>query len=574
MPDISSSTFQPKARQPYIHPSTSFSGSLSHQIQPQVHGPNASHSWKDVPLHVANGNGNGNANGTANGHGVGNGTSVTDGQGSMDGLNGTNNGRRASSPSLSTGRRPPLSSTLSNASSSTGSLGSLKSSPLSSMFRFASDLLPSSVKSSSVGVAGNVKFILLCSLWYMSSAISSNTGKAIFNVFKFPVTLTLVQFIFIAFFSWAWTSPVIGMGKLRRPSRQLLRGVLPMAAFQVGGHVFSSVATSRVPVSTVHTIKALSPLFTVLSYRFLFNVSYSSATYMSLVPLTLGVMFACSFDVSASNVFGLVCAFGSTLVFVSSNIFFKKIVPSSSAPSGSSKDDPNGTNAKLDKINLLFYSSSLAFLFMVPLWLYSDALNILADSADRAALVPAPPSRTKTVLYYFVLNGSSHFLQNVLAFTILSSTSPVTYSIASLVKRIVVIVMAIVWFRQTVHPIQALGIGLTFVGLYMYQNAKGEVEKMEKKVRKIEAIRDGSFLPSSNGDAYLMSTEKGSKVAGGPIGGDLIASAFGATSSNDVSRQTGPQFLPPPPSGGLNSSLRNHHPHPPTRLYAAGPIKS
>jgi solute carrier family 35 protein E1 len=28
-----------------------------------------------------------------------------------------------------------------------------------------------------------------------------------------------------------------------------------MAAFQVGGHIFSSLAISRVPVSTVHTIK-------------------------------------------------------------------------------------------------------------------------------------------------------------------------------------------------------------------------------------------------------------------------------------------------------------------------------
>lgn len=222
-------------------------------------------------------------------------------------------------------------------------------------------------------------------------------------------------------------------------------------------------------------------------------------------------MFACSFDVSASNVFGLICAFGSTLVFVSSNIFFKKIVPSSSNSSGvssTSKEDASSTSGRLDKINLLFYSSSLAFLFMVPLWLYSDLHNIIADSARRASMQPPPSDRTRAVLYYFVLNGSSHFLQNVLAFNILSSTSPVTYSIASLVKRIVVILMAIVWFNQRVHPVQAMGIGLTFVGLYMYQNAKGEVDKMEKKVRKIEAIREGSFLPSSTEDAYLMTSER------------------------------------------------------------------
>jgi solute carrier family 35 protein E1 len=374
------------------------------------------------------------------------------------------------------------------------------------------------------------RFSSLCSLWYTSSAVSSNTAKSIFSSgFKFPVTLTLVQFAFIALYCFLWTRPILRMAVLREPTKALVRGVLPMAAFQVFGHVFSSVATSRVPVSTVHTIKvrdplstlvgqalpyqgrldsgtdtfpfiftidpiytqALSPLFTVLSYRFLFNVSYSSSTYIALIPLTLGVMFACSFDVSGSNLFGLICAFGSTLIFVSSNIFFKKIVPSTSGSStASGKDGQATTNARLDKINLLFYSSSLAFTFMIPLFLYNDFLPLLSPNKPK-------PIQTQRVLYYFLLNGTSHFAQNVLAFAILSSTSPVTYSIASLIKRIVVIVMAILWFRQSVHPIQALGITLTFVGLYMYQNAKGEVEKVEKKVRKMEAIREGSFLPTS-----------------------------------------------------------------------------
>lgn len=185
-------------------------------------------------------------------------------------------------------------------------------------------------------------------------------------------------------------------------------------------------------------------------------MSYSASTYVALVPLTLGVMFACSFDISASNYFGLICAFGSTLVFVSSNIFFKKIVPSNTGASAGQKDATAGTNQRLDKINLLFYSSSLAFLFMVPLWFYSDLLPIITESRVRASMVPRPPPRTAHILYYLFLNGTSHFLQNVLAFNILSSTSPVTYSIASLIKRIFVIVMAIVWFRQKVHLIQGL----------------------------------------------------------------------------------------------------------------------
>lgn len=210
-------------------------------------------------------------------------------------------------------------------------------------------------------------------------------------------------------------------------------------------------------------IQALSPLFTVAAYAVLFSVSYSPATYLSLLPLTLGVMLACSSDISASNVLGLVCAFGSTLIFVSQNIFFKKIMPTNAET----------TSNKLDKANLLYFSSSMAFLLMVPVWLYSDAWRLTLPSLR--------------ITFYFFLNGTVHFAQNLLAFAILGSTSPVTYSIASLVKRIAVICLAIIWFKQSVHGTQAIGIALTALGLLMYNNAKRDVEKGEKRMRQAEA---------------------------------------------------------------------------------------
>ncbi|KAH7335488.1 triose-phosphate transporter family-domain-containing protein [Rhizoctonia solani] len=325
--------------------------------------------------------------------------------------------------------------------------------------------------------ASSLRFIGLCALWYLTSALSSNTGKSIMMQFRYPVTLTFVQFAFVS---------------LRAPTRAIIRSTLPMAAFQVGGHIFSSMAISRVPVSTVHTIKALSPLFTVAAYRMLFGVSYSFRTYVSLLPLTIGVMLACTFDVAGSNVFGLACAFGSALVFVSSNIFFKKIMPSNGA----------STAHKLDKLNLLFYSSGMAFLLMVPIWMYYD-FGHLWRHWHEDSLTTSSSSSTKApahgVLYYFFLNGTVHWAQNIIAFAILATTSPVTYSIASLIKRVAVICIAIVWFAQNVHPVQALGIMLTFVGLWMYNQAKGDVERGEHKARRVEAGRQLQ-LPTSKSE--------------------------------------------------------------------------
>lgn len=192
------------------------------------------------------------------------------------------------------------------------------------------------------------------------------------------------------------------------------------------------------------------------------------------------------------------CAFGSALVFVSSNIFFKKIMPSST------NGHASGASAhKLDKLNLLFYSSSMAFLIMVPIWIWTDLPNLLPSSSSHIAHPAHPAPVHSSVLTYFLANGTVHFLQNVLAFVILARTSPVTYSIASLIKRVAVICAAVVWFAQRVHPVQAFGICLTFGGLYLYNRAvkKGDVDRGERKVRRIEKAWDGE-LPQTKDEAF------------------------------------------------------------------------
>jgi len=359
-----------------------------------------------------------------------------------------------------------------------------------------------------------IKFISLCLLWYLSSAITNNTGKHILNHFNFPVTLTWVQFGFVAIFCFV-SSRILGFSRLRRPTKQVLSTTLPLALFQIGGHIFSSVATSMVPVSFVHTIKALSPLFTVIFYRIGFHIHYSPAVYVSLIPLTAGVMLACSSSVSVSNFSGFLCALGSTIIFVTQNVFSKKLL----------FNDPAASSKRLDKINLLFYSSSTAFFLMAPIWLYSDGFAMMSDwlwfqpphllHHTQSAAVAGEGSWS--VPLHFLVNGTTHFAQNILAFSLLSITSPVTYSIASLVKRIFVITMAILWFGQRTSLIQGCGIVLTFVGLYMYQNAKQSVESGERKVRDRE-LHDVSVLPVNMANKKMMMGTQGAMM-GNWVGG-------------------------------------------------------
>lgn len=72
---------------------------------------------------------------------------------------------------------------------------------------------------------------------------------------------------------------------------------------------------------------------------------------------------------------------------------------------------------------------------------------------------------------YFILNGFFHFVQNAMAFTILSLVSPVTYSVANTLKRVFVIVLSIIWFRNPVSLTNALGIIIALTGIFLYNRA-------------------------------------------------------------------------------------------------------
>ncbi|KAJ5929401.1 hypothetical protein N7454_007249 [Penicillium verhagenii] len=365
------------------------------------------------------------------------------------------------------------------------------------------------------------RLIGLCMIWYLTSALTNTSSKSILNALPMPITLTIIQFAFVSFWCLLLvylstviprlrqSIPILKHG-IRYPSREVISTALPLAVFQLAGHILSSMATSQIPVSLVHTIKGLSPLFTVLAYRFVFRIRYARATYLSLIPLTLGVMLACSTGLS-TNFFGISCAFLAALVFVSQNIFSKKLF---NEVDRAESDLQNPARRKLDKLNLLCYCSGLAFFLTLPIWFVSEGYPLVSDFIHDGSISLSGKQGSLdhgALVLEFVFNGVSHFAQNILAFVLLSMVSPVSYSVASLVKRVFVIVVAIVWFGSTTTSIQAVGIGLTFVGLYLYdRNSHDDVADQRANADHFRAretilptnVRHSSTPWDSNGYAF------------------------------------------------------------------------
>ncbi|TDZ40335.1 putative transporter [Colletotrichum trifolii] len=362
------------------------------------------------------------------------------------------------------------------------------------------------------------KLIALCVLWYASSALTNTSSKSILTAFDKPATLTLVQFAFVASYCllFAWLAnlfpnlktavPALKHG-IRYPSRDVITTTMPLAAFQIFGHLLSSTATSKIPVSLVHTIKGLSPLFTVLAYRLVFNIKYSVNTYLSLVPLTLGVMLACSgkHNKYSGELLGIFYALLATIIFVTQNIFSKRLF------NEAAKAEAEGLSArsqKLDKLNLLCYSSGMAFILTVPIWFWSEGTGIIQDVLHDGAVDLTEKAGSLDhgrLTIEFIFNGTFHFGQNILAFVLLSLVSPVTYSVASLIKRVFVIVIAIIWFRNQTTFLQGGGIALTFVGLYLYDRTHDR-DKADRKANMLEN-KPEPLLPLNTKEAALNKSQ-------------------------------------------------------------------
>lgn len=332
----------------------------------------------------------------------------------------------------------------------------------------------------------DVNITLFCLVWYAMSAISSNITKEVLKNFPHPTSLTEIQFLVSSFFCvltlWIvnnnrhfieWFPQGALPSKeefhkkrttweLIQPSEQVLKTTLPMGMFQFVGHITSHQATSVIPVSLVHSVKALSPLTTVLAYRAWFDVRYATVTYLTLIPLVAGVIMTCfgnNKSKKSTDGFykGLVYAFISMMIFVSQNIFAKRILTwkEEGLPTKKNKEQEQ---KKIDKITILLYCSLVGFALTLPVFIISEFSN------EHFTIWQI---NTKIFLL-MLLHGATHFMQAMLAFHLIGLVSPVNYSVANILKRIVVIAMALVWERESITLNQGLGLVMTMGGLYAY----------------------------------------------------------------------------------------------------------
>ncbi|CAF4028471.1 unnamed protein product [Adineta steineri] len=321
------------------------------------------------------------------------------------------------------------------------------------------------------------QIVFLCFVWYGVSAAGNVIVKELLNDFPFPLTVTLVQLFSV----WILSIPLLHFWKVPAPEYlyqnriYYLKVIIPLAIGKFLAQLSSHVSLWKVPVSYAHTVKATMPLFTVILSRLILREKQSLSVYFSLLPIIIGVIIATVTEISF-NMVGLISALLSTFGFSLQNIYSKK----------SLKD------ISIHHFALLALLAKLSWCLFVPFWFFYDGIDIYYNTKYHS-YGPA-----KKIFLYLFIDGLLNFLHNVVAFTMISLVSPLSYSIANSTKRIVVICISLLILRNPVTNTNVIGMSLALFGVFYYNKAKYDQRRAQQKEHIIPLVRSEPSLNTLN----------------------------------------------------------------------------
>ena len=279
-----------------------------------------------------------------------------------------------------------------------------------------------------------LRIVFICICWYIVSSFNGVLGKTILSQFPFPMTMTMVQLASIA----AWSPPLLKLLGVRNYESSswtyYWKMLFPLAFAKFLSSVLAHISIWKVPVSYAHTVKASMPIFTVLITRVCLGTKHSTLTYMSLLPIVGGVAVATMSEV-AFDVMGLATALAATCGFAIITIFSKQAL----------------RETGMHHLRLLQELGKVAAVMFLPFWLLGDGPRIL-------------PELTSETLTLLVVDGALHWLQNILAFTLLKLVTSLTYAVANVTKRIAVISVSLLLLKNPVTFVNLGGMAMAIIG--------------------------------------------------------------------------------------------------------------
>ncbi|GBG71867.1 hypothetical protein CBR_g10803 [Chara braunii] len=175
----------------------------------------------------------------------------------------------------------------------------------------------------------------------------------------------------------------------------------------------------------------------------------SRATYLTLIPVVLGIVIASNFE-PLFDLFGFLMCITST-----SGRALKSVVQGMLLTSESEK---------LNSLNLLLYMAPVACLVLLPATLILEG--------NVAVLTFYKSQESLFIIPLLFANMTMAFSVNLFNFLVTKHTSPLTLQVLGNAKAAIAVFVSVLLFRNPVTVMGMVGFGITLIGVVLYNEAR------------------------------------------------------------------------------------------------------
>ncbi|KAJ4308877.1 hypothetical protein N0V84_011838 [Fusarium piperis] len=327
--------------------------------------------------------------------------------------------------------------------------------------------IPSTVKFAWLGTY--FFFSLLLTLYNKLVLGMHDADNELAMQFHFPWLLTFLHASFAS--GGTYVMMQLGYFKLSRLGRRENLALVAFSALFTANIAVSNLSLAMVSVPFYQTMRMLCPIFTILIYRVYYGRTYSTMTYLSLLPLIIGAAMTTLGEMSFTDAGFLLTILGVVLAAL-------KTVVTNRFMTGS---------LALPPIEFLLRMSPLAALQALACATATgevSGFHKLITSGD----VSLPPAFAS-----LFGNGFLALLLNISSFNTNKLAGALTMTVCGNLKQCLTVALGIVLFDVTVDLLNGAGMGVTMLGAAIY--SKAELDNKNRKSQQAAAAAATAYKP-------------------------------------------------------------------------------
>ncbi|KAF2096222.1 TPT-domain-containing protein [Rhizodiscina lignyota] len=312
------------------------------------------------------------------------------------------------------------------------------------------------------GVSTNTKLFYLGIYFFFNLALTIY-NKAVLGKFAFPWLLTALHSASAALGCYGLL--LRGYFRLTKLSTYENMVLVAFSFLFTINIAMSNVSLALVSVPFHQIMRSTVPLFTIVIFRVFYARSYSTATYLSMIPLVLGVGLATYGDYYFTNV-GFVLTLAGVVLAAIKTVITNRLMTGSLA---------------LPALEILLRMSPLAALQSI---LFSGATGELSSFLQYYA----DGNLTRPQILALAGNGVLAFLLNITSFQTNKLAGALTISVCGNIKQCLTILLGIVLFNVKVGPLNGAGMVVALAGAAWYSKVE-----LSSKMKKTQARSGSAF---------------------------------------------------------------------------------